>query len=471
MAEAEGTPAAAAAPAAAAVPAAAPAAAAPAAAPRAIHCWAGPRSLSTALMYSFAQRADVARVDDEPLYAHWLRLHPDAFRPPGYRERVAAAQDADGAAVAARLVGGGGLPLCGGMLYAKHMAKHRLGAADAALLRDPTARHFLLVRRPEAALASFAEAAEPTLVEACYASLLELASALRAATGAPPPIILAEDLAEAPEATLRALCSAIGIEFLQTMLHWPAGAKSYDGVWADVWYGGVHKSTNFGKGGAAAPFPPRLRPLLADCRPLYYALRHAALRPRLGAPPPPLALSAKAPGTHAHEPDPRNPDVLIGIHDGATGAFELAWRPEARVSVLDSCFLMGDGVWEGLRVRGGTLLFARQHLARLYAGAAALDLPLRAAFSPAALLELVYWTLDANSGMEEGVHVRLCVSRGLKSTPYQSPAVQIGGPTIVIIPEYKSADARVAASGVRLATVAVRRGPPDVQDPVSQLLP
>jgi hypothetical protein len=429
MAETEETPAAAAAPAAAAVPAAAPATA-----PRAIHCWAGPRSLSTALMYSFAQRSDVARVDDEPLYAHWLRLNPDAFRPPGYRERVAASQDADGAAVAARLVGGGGLPPGGGVLYAKHMAKHRLGAADAALLRDPSARHFLLVRRPEAALASFAEEAEPTLAEACYASLLELASALRAATGAPPPIILAEDLAEAPEATLRALCSRLGVPFDAAMLRWPAGRKAFDGIWADVWYKGVHASTNFGIGGAGnvvAPLAPRLRPLLAECRPLYAALRRCALRPQLGAPPPPLSVSAKVPGTHAPNPKTlkyaaRNADVLIGIYDGATGAFDLAWRPEARVSVLDSNFLMGDGVWEGLRVRGGTLLFAAAHLKRLYAGATALDIPLRDAFSPVALLALVYATLDANGRMEEGVHVRLCVSRGLKSTPVSSAAPLVG---------------------------------------------
>lgn len=160
--------------------------------------------------------------------------------------------------------------------------------------------------------------------------------------------------------------------------------------------------------------------------------------------------------SHAYQPDPRNERVLISVN----GA--IVPRAEAVVSVFDSGFILGDGVWEGLRLHNGRLAFADQHLYRLYEGAKALDLDIGR--DQAALTAEIQRCIDANA-MTSGVHIRLMVTRGLKLTPYQDPRAGVGGATIVIIPEYKSADPAVARQGLRLFTVHVRRGAPDVQDP------
>ncbi len=160
--------------------------------------------------------------------------------------------------------------------------------------------------------------------------------------------------------------------------------------------------------------------------------------------------------THTYLDDPRNADILINI-DG-----ELFHRDEAKVSVFDSAFMLGDGVWEGLRIHNGKVAFWKQHVERLIAGAKALDF--HPGLSADQLLERIHVTLDAN-GMRDGVHIRLMVSRGTKSTPYQDPRVTISKPTIVIIPEYKEALPQTVTKGIDLFTVHVRRGFPDVQDP------
>jgi len=160
--------------------------------------------------------------------------------------------------------------------------------------------------------------------------------------------------------------------------------------------------------------------------------------------------------SHSHTLDPRNMDIMINING------ELFHRDEAKVSVFDSAFMLGDGVWEGLRVHNGKIVFYQQHLDRLYAGAVALDFDI--GITQHELLQRIYVTLDAND-MQDGVHIRLMVSRGTKSTPYQDPRVTITPPTIVIIPEFKEALPTTVESGVELFTVHVRRGFPDVQDP------
>ncbi|NNE63606.1 MAG: aminotransferase class IV, partial [Gammaproteobacteria bacterium] len=161
-------------------------------------------------------------------------------------------------------------------------------------------------------------------------------------------------------------------------------------------------------------------------------------------------------GTHDYQDDPRNASILINING------ELLPREKAMVSVFDSGFVLGDGVWEGLRVHKGKIAFLDAHLERLYGGAKAIDMEMD--ISPQQLTERLYQTLTANQ-MHEGVHIRLMVSRGIKATPYQDPRVTITPPTIVIIPEYKQALPETAANGIRLFTVHVRRGYPDVQDP------
>jgi branched-chain amino acid aminotransferase len=161
-------------------------------------------------------------------------------------------------------------------------------------------------------------------------------------------------------------------------------------------------------------------------------------------------------GTHHSADDPRNRDIQIYVNG------ELYPRERALISVFDSGFILGDGVWEGLRVHRGRLAFLDMHLARLFEAAKAIDLDI--GLDRAALTAALYRTLAANQ-MTEGVHVRLMVTRGLKSTPYQDPRACIGPATIVIIPEYKLPRPETLTRGVRLFTVHVRRGAPDVQDP------
>ena len=153
--------------------------------------------------------------------------------------------------------------------------------------------------------------------------------------------------------------------------------------------------------------------------------------------------------------DPRNASILISVNG------ELKPRNEAVVSVFDSGFMLGDGVWEGLRVHKGRVAFLDRHLDRLFEGAKAIAMDV--GLGRDELTTQLYDTLDAN-GMDEGVHVRLMVTRGVRSTPYQDPRVVVGGATVVIIAEYKQPPPGTAERGLKLFTVHVRRGDPAVQD-------
>jgi branched-chain amino acid aminotransferase len=161
-------------------------------------------------------------------------------------------------------------------------------------------------------------------------------------------------------------------------------------------------------------------------------------------------------GTHHGADDPRNQDILVYVNG------ELRPRAQALVSVFDSGFILGDGVWEGLRVHHGGIAFLDMHLERLFEAAKAIDLDV--GMDAGAVRAALYQTLAANR-MTDGVHMRLMVTRGMKSTPYQDPRACIGPATVVIIPEYKLPRPETLTRGVRLFTVHVRRGAPDVQDP------
>jgi len=153
--------------------------------------------------------------------------------------------------------------------------------------------------------------------------------------------------------------------------------------------------------------------------------------------------------------DPRNASILIDVNG------ELKPREEAVVSVFDSGFMLGDGVWEGLRIQNGKLAFLDRHLDRLFEGAKAIAMDI--GLSRDELTKRLYDTLAANR-MRDGVHVRLLVTRGVRATPYQDPRVVVGGATVVIIPEYKEPDPAIYERGLKLFTVHVRRGDPAVQD-------
>ncbi len=153
--------------------------------------------------------------------------------------------------------------------------------------------------------------------------------------------------------------------------------------------------------------------------------------------------------------DPRNAGVLVYVN----GAF--VPRHEASVSVFDAGFVLGDGVWEGLRLVRGRLVSIDDHLDRLYEGAGSIRLDI--GLDRAALLAAVRETL-ARNGMEDGAHVRLMVTRGRKTTPNQDPRFAPGPATIVIVAEYKAPLPESKARGLRLFTSAIRCSTPDVFD-------
>jgi branched-chain amino acid aminotransferase len=161
-------------------------------------------------------------------------------------------------------------------------------------------------------------------------------------------------------------------------------------------------------------------------------------------------------GTHEYIQDPRNDNILIYING------EIIPRPEAKISVFDSGFLLGDGVWEGIRLHNGQLVFLKEHLDRLYAGSNSIGMDI--GMSSDDLTSKIIQTIEANN-MYSNIHLRLIVSRGMKSTPYQHPRVNIGGPTIVIIPEYKIVTEDSKDNGLELVSVNTIRSSEITQDP------
>ena len=169
-------------------------------------------------------------------------------------------------------------------------------------------------------------------------------------------------------------------------------------------------------------------------------------------------MDAETRGTHLYVADERNENVLIDING------EHFRRPDAQISVFDSGFMLGDGVWEGIRLHHGRLAFLDRHLDRLWRGAKAIHMDI--GITRPEMVRRLYAVLDANGMDGEGVHIRLMVTRGIRSTPYQDPRVVVTPATIVMIPEWKEPAPETATRMLTLATVHVRRGYPDVQDPM-----
>jgi branched-chain amino acid aminotransferase len=160
-------------------------------------------------------------------------------------------------------------------------------------------------------------------------------------------------------------------------------------------------------------------------------------------------------GTHEALPDERNKDVLVYING------EYFHRDEAKISVFDSGYLVGDGVWEGIRLSNGKFAFLNLHLDRLFEGAKAIDLNIGKTKSEMA--QALYDTVQKNN-MQNNVHVRLMVTRGNKKTPSQDPRLIVTPANIVMIAEHKAANPEVTKQGVKLFTSTVRRPPPDTLD-------
>ena len=164
---------------------------------------------------------------------------------------------------------------------------------------------------------------------------------------------------------------------------------------------------------------------------------------------------SKERGTHDYVEDIRNLEVLVYINDNFYP------RQDASISVFDSGYLLGDGVWEGIRYHNGKFLFLEQHLERLFWGASQIDMDIGKTIDE--VTTILYDTVKENK-METGVHVRLIVSRGIKSTPYQDPSFTVSKPTIVVIPEYKQPSLDTQKNGIKLVSVDIIRGSSKVQD-------
>ncbi len=230
--------------------------------------WSGPRNVSTALMYAFAQRPDT-RVVDEPLYAHYLRV--SGAEHPG-RDEVLAAQDADGERVVRELICG---PCDRPVLFLKQMA-HHLVALDRGFLARTA--NVLLVREPARMLVSLARVlGAPSLRDTGLATQSALLDELLA-LGQDPAVLDAGRLLADPAGVLERLCRHVGLDFDPAMLRWPAGPRAEDGVWARHWYGAVWRSTGFEPPPRGAlVVPAALQDVLAQCRPHYEKLRARAL--------------------------------------------------------------------------------------------------------------------------------------------------------------------------------------------------
>lgn len=226
--------------------------------------WSGPRNLSTAMMYAFGARDDFT-VMDEPFYAAYLAAtgadHPMA-------DEIIAAHEADPERVALAC-GQDGAP----HLYMKHMPHHMLEGFPMAWARDCVNVH--LIRHPARVIASYAAKRDaPTLEDIGFVQQSRVFDQLGGV------VIDSTDIRADPQGMLRALCAAIDLPFDPAMLHWPAGARAEDGIWARHWYGAVHAST--GIAGAEGPSPevePALRPLLDAALPYYLRLHARRLSP------------------------------------------------------------------------------------------------------------------------------------------------------------------------------------------------
>ena len=235
--------------------------------------WSGPRNISTALMYSFAQRPDTT-VYDEPYYAHYLSRSPARAYHPGADEVIASMEN-DGESVTRDIVLG---PQPTPVAFFKQMT-HHLYELDQSFMAQTV--NVILTRDPLDMLPSYAKNVEmPTLHDVGYAKQIELLAYLRG-LGQDPPILDARLTLQDPAGVLQQLCGQIGIPYDETMLSWAPGPRPEDGCWAKYWYASVHRSTGFQPYTRRNElFPEHLRPLLAACQPYYEQLLPLAITGR-----------------------------------------------------------------------------------------------------------------------------------------------------------------------------------------------
>jgi len=232
--------------------------------------WSGPRNLSTAMMYAFAQRPDFD-VWDEPFYGPYLRL---TGLPHPMRDEILAARTETAEQIEAQLLG----PLPEDHhVYHKHMCQHMIDGIPRDFMAACT--NVFLLRHPARVVPSFLkEFPEAGAADIGFAQQAELWDEIEA-MGQTPIAIDSHDIRRAPEASLRALCSAIGLPWDPAMLRWPSGPKPYDGPWAPVWYQSLHRSTGFAPPEEGWPdLTPRAKALVDEAMSHYETMAKRALR-------------------------------------------------------------------------------------------------------------------------------------------------------------------------------------------------
>lgn len=239
---------------------------------RRINCWSGPRNVSTALMYSFRERADT-HVVDEPLYGPYLAV---TRAPQPGRDDLIVELETDARRVIDEVILG---PCPRPVLFMKQMAHHLTEDLDTSFLSHCS--NVMLIRDPAEVLASLVhQLPEPTMRDVGLARQVALLRELRA-EGQEPPVLDSRELLLDPEGVLRELCQRLELDWDPSMLSWPPGPKPEDGIWAEHWYDSVHRSTGFAPyEPREAAVPPRCRDLLEACRPLYDELYELAIRAR-----------------------------------------------------------------------------------------------------------------------------------------------------------------------------------------------
>jgi hypothetical protein len=236
-----------------------------------IHLISGPRNISTALMYSFAQRADMSVVD-EPFYGYFLatsgREHPGG-------EEVLEVMETDAHEVITKTILAD-FPTP--HVFFKNMAHHLMGEVDLAFTTECT--NVFLIRDPKKLIASLALVIDkPELLDTGLALSSKLFRQIKEQSDKAPVVINSGELLKNPEKYLTAVCEAIGIPFDKAMLSWPAGPRPEDGIWAKYWYASVHKSTGFTpQRSEERVLPQVLLPLYEEALPHYEYLNGYAIK-------------------------------------------------------------------------------------------------------------------------------------------------------------------------------------------------
>ncbi len=232
--------------------------------------WSGPRNLSTAMMYAFAERDDCA-VWDEPFYAAFLEKtgleHP-------MRAAILSDGEVDPEVVAARCLGA--VPGGKAHFFQKHMAHHMVPGIPLDWMANVT--NVFLIRHPARVVASYVRKREEPSPEDLGFERLASLYAKAQALSQTPPVLDSEWIREDPTHALRALCDAVGMRFDQGMTRWEPGGRPEDGAWAPHWYGAIHRSSGFE--GCEGPLPRlsgRLLDLVDDAMPHYSAMKARAL--------------------------------------------------------------------------------------------------------------------------------------------------------------------------------------------------